>query len=129
MIIPNEKEIANVLSLSGSERYKYFIKKVVDNEKIWGLYQDGWALVEDKRFAKKLLPMWPLKEYAELFINNEWKYYHVKSIELEDFLENFIYKMQDNDISPCIFLTLNDMGTYPSYKNLIDDLRQELSFY
>lgn len=128
MIIPNEKEITNVLNLPGSERYNYFIKKVVDNEKIWGLYHDGWALVEDNKF-KKLLPVWPLKEYAELFINNEWRYYHVKSIELEDFLENFIYKMQDDNVFPCIFLTLNDKGTCPSYKNLLDDLRQELNSY
>ena len=42
----NQKQIDAVLKLSGAERYQHFVKKIADWEEVWGLYQDGWALLE-----------------------------------------------------------------------------------
>ena len=44
-------KIDNVINLTASERYDYFIRKVADFEEVWGLKDaEGWALMgsEDK---------------------------------------------------------------------------------
>ncbi|MEF2294084.1 DUF2750 domain-containing protein [Virgibacillus dokdonensis] len=55
----NNKEIEIVSNLSGIKRYEYFIKKVVDFEEVWGLYEGGWAISESEN-GESLMPFWPL---------------------------------------------------------------------
>lgn len=37
----NQKEFEFVINLPANIRYEYFIKKVVDSEEVWGLYENG----------------------------------------------------------------------------------------
>ena len=37
----NKKELEAVMKQPPNIRYEYFIKKVVDFEEVWGLYNDG----------------------------------------------------------------------------------------
>ncbi|WP_236824386.1 DUF2750 domain-containing protein [Bacillus subtilis] len=40
----NEKELEMTLKLDPDQRYRYFIKKVVDYEEVWSLSNDkGWV--------------------------------------------------------------------------------------
>lgn len=51
----NNKEFEAVIKIPGPKRYEYFIKKVVDYEELWGLYDDGWAITEDDQ-GNKMIP-------------------------------------------------------------------------
>ena len=50
-------KIDNVVNLTASERYDYFIRKVADFEEVWGLKDtEGWALMGNEK--QVLLPVW-----------------------------------------------------------------------
>lgn len=49
-------KIDNVINLTASERYDYFIRKVADFEEVWGLKDaEGWALMGSEE--QVLFPM------------------------------------------------------------------------
>jgi len=58
-----KKKIENILRMSEDERYNYFIRKVADFEELWGLNDDGWALLGDND-DNRIFPVWPEKEFA-----------------------------------------------------------------
>ena len=61
------EEIRALLSKDGPTRYSYFVKQVADTEQVWGLREpDGWVSVSDDSEIP-MLPVWPHREYAELF--------------------------------------------------------------
>jgi hypothetical protein len=43
------KEVESVLKLGGFARFKHFIKRVADEERAWGLWNDGWARLSSER--------------------------------------------------------------------------------
>ena len=78
-------KIDNVINLTASERYDYFIRKVADFEEVWGLKDaEGWALMGSEE--QVLFPIWSEKEFAELC---KWNNYQPTPILLDDFMENY----------------------------------------
>src|SRR6266851_2270801 len=86
--IPNGKEIAGVLALDGPSRYKHWIKKVADEEHLWGLWLNGWAVMADEN-GHELVPVWPHSKYAALCAKNAWAGYQPKSIPLDAWLDRW----------------------------------------
>lgn len=115
------------LKLEAPKRYEHAIKQIVGWGELWGLYDNGWALVGDG--TEKYLALWPAKEYAELCINNEWGSYHSKNIKLEDFMEKTIKDLIENRIHLAIFITPEDKGITPSYEEFVKDINNELERY
>jgi Protein of unknown function (DUF2750) len=123
----NIKEIEVVSNLPASKRYEYFIKKVMDFEEVWGLYYDGWAILEDDN-GNPLMPFWPKKEFANLCAVDEWNDYKAEQIELEDFMQVWLPGMKIDDIKPSIFWNNADSALLDIDK-LIVDLEDELRKY
>jgi hypothetical protein len=123
----NIKEIQAVSSLTGQQRYEYFIKKVADNNELWILQNNGWALVSDAK--KEYLPIWSHLEFAELNRVGNWSNYLPYSIKLEDFISTILTQIQNDNISTCVFLTIEDYGVCPSNDQLKRDLLNEISLY
>jgi hypothetical protein len=124
-MIINKKEVESVIKLSAAKRYDYFIKKVADTTKIWGLYSNGWALSGDIEL-NKILPLWPDKVYAELCANSEWDGYVAESIDVHDFIEKYIESLELDSIKIAIFYTPEDKGAIIPHKNLKEDLKGAL---
>lgn len=127
MIKINLKEIENVVKLDSSNRYKYFIKKVADSSLIWGLYDKGWALVGDKENI--YMPVWPLKEFARLCINNDWKSYKARPIDLHFFVEHMLDDLDMDDTAISVFLTNDNKAICVNKNKLKNDLYSEMSLY
>lgn len=85
----NQKEFESVINLPANIRYEYFIKKVVDSEEVWGLYENGWSVTEDDE-GNKLLPFWPNKEFAEYCATDDWEFYSSKNMDLYEFIDEFL---------------------------------------
>ena len=122
------KKIENILKMSEDERYNYFIRKVADFEQIWGLSNDGWALLGDNN-GSQILPLWPEKEFAELCAVDQWKDYKAEVIELDNFIEKWIPGMTKDKTLINVFLTPNAKGTVISPADLYSDLQDELEQY
>lgn len=122
-----EKEINAVIRLSGQKRYEYFIKKVADNEEVWGLYNNGWAMTEDSK-GNQLIPFWPKIEYANLCAIEDWEDYNPKSIDLDDFINKWIPGMRNDGIKISVFWYNND-SVAVNPERLLSDLEEELENY
>ncbi|MFD1674142.1 DUF2750 domain-containing protein [Alicyclobacillus fodiniaquatilis] len=125
----HEKEFNAVISLPGSKRYEYFIKQVCDRQEVWGLFNNGWAMVTDDN-GQLLIPLWPRIEFAEVCVDStEWSGYKPKEIDLERFVEKWIPGMVNDKVMPAIFMTPSNRGVAVDNKRLLEDLEQELENY
>lgn len=124
-----QTQINAVVTLPGPKRYAHFIKRVADEKRVWGLYSDGWALAGLNETEQTVFPVWPAKDYAELCIVGDWQGYEPRSIDLYEFMEDFIPDLEKQGILPCIFYLSNNQGVTPSIAQLLDDLNTELNRY
>lgn len=122
------KQIESVVALPGPERYSHFIKQVADSEKVWGLYQDGWAMAETDE-GTRVFPLWPAEEYAALCAENEWSDYEPEMIELKDLMSELLPMLERDGVVPGIFYTQGDKGVTPEIGRLREDLQHERSRY
>lgn len=123
----NQKEFEAVIKLPGEKRYEYFIKKVADYEELWGLYNDGWAMIADDN-NNEMIPFWPKKEFAEYCAIDDWKGYKAESIDLYEFMDNLLQDMKTDNIKASIFFN-NETSVVLEIDDLIDHLNEELENY
>jgi hypothetical protein len=124
----NIKEFESVSNLSGAKRYEYFIKKVVNNEKLWGLYNDGWAMVADDN-ENEMIPFWPQKEFAEACCLGDWSNYKAEEIDLYEFIDGWLVDMKKDGLLTAIFYTKDDKGVVVEPDMLLQNLNKELENY
>jgi hypothetical protein len=128
MRILTQKEIVAVLNLPEKKRYEHFIKQIADSECIWGLYDLDWVIIKDKD-GNKLFPVWPHKEYVELFLKDELLKASPKSIDIFDFIKDFLIKHGKKETSLLVFPSQNSTGFIANTDTLYKDLEEELSKY
>lgn len=122
------KEIEAVLKLDGPARFKHFVKRVVDEERVWGLWDDGWALFGDSE-GNQVFPLWPAREYAEKCGVGDWAAYQPKEIPLQSLLDELAPDLQASGIRPGIFPTPEGKGVLPTMDELCEALLEELEQY
>jgi hypothetical protein len=123
----NQKEFESLLKKPPNVRYEYFIKKVVDWEEVWGLYDDGWAVGDDGE-GNMIVPFFPKEEFAQHCAVREWSNYQPKSIDLYSFMEEFLQLMRKKRVKPSIFPTNEDTAVV-KIDVLLRDLETELENY
>lgn len=124
----HEKEIEAVLKLDGEARFKRFIEVVVDCEQAWGLWADGWALLEDDS-GVRVFPLWPARKYAELCRGPDWANHKAVPIALDDLLNALLPKLREQGVLAGVFPTPSGRGVTPSLDILETELRKELERY
>ena len=121
------QEAKNVLQIDKRKQYEYFIKKVVNFEEVWSLRDDeGWAtlgLGENEFF-----PVWPKKEFADICIGDEWNQYYSESIDLEEFLDDWIDGLKEDNIRITVMWN-SGSGIDIEWDTLRDDIERELEKY
>ena len=122
------EQIKAVLSLPPQKRYQHSIKQMVGWGKIWGLYNNGWALMGDE-VDNKYFPIWPAPDYAELCASDYWRDYKPKEIELEVFIDEILTDLKEKNIYLAVFTTPQEKGLTPTYDQFINDINFELSHY
>lgn len=126
--MPSIKQIEAVLRLDGPARIAHFMKRVADEERAWGLWRDGWALMVDDA-GSKLFPVWPGREYAELCAIDDWAGYSAAHIDLEDLLADWSMKLKQQDVRPAVFPTPGGRGVVVEVDTFNNLLSRELEHY
>lgn len=124
----NQAEMQAILKLDGPTRFSHFIKRVVDEEQAWGLWNDGWALMSNDE-GIRVFPLWPAAEYAQLHRDGEWAIYEPRAIPLPELLDELVPKLAETGVLPGIFPTPLGKGVTPKAEELASALRQELANY
>jgi hypothetical protein len=125
-LVLNSKEIESVIKLEARKRYKYFLNRAADNALVWGLYDTGWVVATDEQ-DNSLFPVWPAKEYAQLCSQENWEGAFPKSIEIHEFMEDFLKNIIRNCMLVAVFYTPAEKGIILDPKVLYDDLFKALS--
>jgi hypothetical protein len=123
------KEIEEVSKLEPCNRYKYFLKRVADFEKIYSLKFDNnaWALSEVE--GNKLISLWPGKEFAFLCAKDAWINCWVEEIDLNVFQKLLYPEWNSKSYLVNIFSVIDKIGFVVSFEDLIRDLDDELRKY
>jgi lantibiotic modifying enzyme len=129
-MINKMKKFESILKLSSQERYKYFIKKIVDAEEVWGLYDNGWALAGANDDLNQItFPLWPSEEFAKNCAINGWNNYKPEAIKLDNLLSELLPKLKQDNILPAIFPYISMNGITPEIVEFIDDINEEKKWY
>lgn len=128
MFSPNEEEIERVRSLNSNKRYEYFIKKVVDWDEVWGLFNNGWAMQSDGD-GNSYFPIWPAKIYAAVNKNSEWEKYEPKSFDIDDLINGLIPKLKKENVKLSIFPVKNEIEITTSLDQFVKDINSEEDKY
>jgi hypothetical protein len=124
----SEKQVQAILALPPAKRYDHFVKKVVGWRKLWGLYQDGWAMSQTEK-GDPVFPLWPEPEYAALCASGVWEGYVAEEIDLTDFLNELLPKLREDGVLPGAFYVTDGGSVNVSSDQLETDLKNELAKY
>jgi hypothetical protein len=125
----NDKEIENVLALSGADRCEHFVKRVADWEEVWSLRDEkGWVSSENDEGIKSI-PVWPHPEYAKLCAEESWKGNKPSSIELQAFMEKWLSGMEKDGLLVAVFPTPSGKSVQVSPAELKQHLQEECEQY
>ncbi|MCM3628913.1 DUF2750 domain-containing protein [Paenibacillus glycanilyticus] len=122
----NQKEFEAILKEPPNIRYEYFIKKVTDFEEVWGLYDEGWATADDGE-GNMCIPFFPRKEFAQHCATEEWSSYKCESIDLYEFIDEWLIGMKEDKVKVSIFP--NEDTAIAEVEVLLRDLKNELEKY
>lgn len=125
---PTDKEVESLIRLPGAKRYEYFVKRVVDMEELWGLWEDGWCMLGDPQ-DRQCIPVWPHPRYAQLCATDDWARAEPRSIPLDKWLESWTPGMQGDGIFVAVFPTPTLSAVVVPPERLEADLRRELLKY
>ena len=126
--MPTEQEVQALLLLSGPKRYEYCIKKIADQEQLWSLWQEGWALAADDA-GREVVPIWPHSLYATLCATGRWSKYTPKAIDLLEWKERWTPGMDNDKRLVAVFPTPRDKGVVIAARRFQNDLDNECAKY
>lgn len=125
---PMEKEIESVVSLPAPKRYEYCVKRIADQEQVWSLWQEGWALATDDA-GHELVPIWPHSLYAIICTTGRWSGYIPKAIDLTEWKEKWTGGMQNDKRLVAVFPTPREKGVVVLPSRFQADLDSECMKY
>lgn len=120
------QEIERVIKLEPFERYKYSLKRIADNETLYTIKRDNETIAISDLDDEKLIPFWSAKQFAELNITDEWNEFYVEEISLDDFENEMVDFINENNFLMNIFPINNKTGFVVSLDEFIRDLNIEL---
>lgn len=85
-------------------RYEYFIQKIIENNEVIALYNEGWAVQGDNH-NHFYFPLWSDEIFAAEFATDNWSKYKATKISLNQFIEEYIPKYVEKEIKFSIFPT------------------------
>ena len=123
-----KQEINSVIKLSPKQRYEYFIKKVADYEELFTAKENGkWLITEGGGY--NFFMLWSSEEYANLFIKEGWEGCVSAKITLDEFMENIIPIIKEEELLLSIFALGGKSGFVVSLDEFKRDLSEELDKY
>jgi hypothetical protein len=124
----NKNKIKNVFALDSTERYGYMLRKVADFETIYLIAdnEDKYVMIGSNEV--NVLPVWPEKEFAELFLTDDWKDYKVVEYSIYDFMD-FLVDLEKDKVELAGFPNLDFNTVRVSATDMKNHLLYEISQY
>jgi len=129
MLELTDKALEHILLLDGRTRYSFSVKRIVDWEEAWGLYEDGWVMAEDDAGHSVFL-LWPAKILAERCIEPGTNGEVAREIPLDELMSDLLPKLRDDGIGVGVFdITGSNDTPVVKPEDFLRDLTAEDSKY
>ena len=110
---------------SAIDQYRTFMEGIVQQGKVYALYQEGWALCSTPS-GQQTLAIWQSKSLAQLLQKGNWENYRVEEIALIQFVEKMIPFIRENGKILSINLTPEGQNVLVSGDKFLIDLKKYL---
>lgn len=112
---------------AAEENYNRFIERVRETGEVWGLLsEDGWAYCESSEYEDTdVVIFWSDRAEAQLHAKAEWSGHKPTLISLDDFLDKWLYGMDDDGsmVGPNWDADLNGVEVEP--REIAEQLTEE----
>lgn len=124
-----EAQRTALLSSPGPARFKHFIGRAADLERVWGLRDaSGWVSLADETGAPAF-PVWPHPDYASACATDAWAGIEPVEIDVYAFTEAWLPDMAERGVSVAVFPTPSMQGVWMAPGELQQYLAEELRKY
>lgn len=125
----NDKEIEAISKLEPIKRYQYFIKRVADSEAMYSLIdkEGNWALADVE--GRTVFSVWSASEFASACALGEWEGFSVKEIAMEEFEDQIIDEIDQNNYLINVFSIKGKSGFVVDLSEFARDLSEEMKKY
>ena len=121
-----QNRINEILSFNAEQRLKYLLKQVNENKTIW-LLTDEHGSVMMTTDDEDCIPVWPNREFAELWATDDWQGFEAISISLDEWKNKWTRGLESDELSIVVFPIEGDDGVVLFPDELEDELNN-LSF-
>lgn len=104
------------------EQYRIFIETIIEQEKAYGLYNDGWALCGTPS-GHQTLPIWQSKHAAQLLLKDKWASYDVQEITIVEFVDDVIPYLRKQNTQLSLNLLPEGQNILVSGHKMLMDLK------
>ncbi len=126
MAEPSDQEFEAVLNLPPAERYRHFLKKVVDVDGVWMAEDEKGLITVKGDGGEEVLPVWPARRYAEHAMG-KWQDARFARVSVERWLEKTLLPVEHAaDVALAVFPDPEGYGERILVPEMIADLRAEL---
>ena len=111
--------------VSAEDQYKQFISTIVNQAKLFALYDEGWALCATPT-GQQAFAVWQSRSLSQLLIKDNWARYAIKEIDLIAFIEQVIPFIMENSTLLSIDLTPEGQNILVSGNKFLIDIKNYL---
>ena len=117
-----ETQLNAINRFTAEQRYDYFVNKVIEMKKIWGLCSDdGWVILSDERDGH--LPIWPHAELADLWVTGDYSDCKPTDISLDEWLNKWLPGMEEDGLLAAVAPDTEGEGIIVSAQELAETIR------
>ncbi|OUL58045.1 DUF2750 domain-containing protein [Pseudoalteromonas ulvae] len=98
----DKKRMVSILSNDNAQRYKYLLKEVVNLGEIW-ILTDEQGCVMLSTDEEDCVPIWPNKEFAELWATGDWQDCEPQAITLKKWHSHWTDGLADDELAIAVF--------------------------
>ena len=120
------KLIDGVLNSSPEKRYKHFVSVAADWGDVWCLRDSQARVCIEESSGSTAFPVWPIREFAELFLKGRKFLCTPERIAVDSFLSETLPLMEQSGKPISVLPRADDQGLIVSPTKLAADLQTEM---
>ena len=102
MVLDFLAKVRDAAKLSPKDRYNYFVRKTASFEEVWGLYDEGWAVITDEQ-GRRSFPFFAKREQAQARCVGRFEGYEPRRIGMAEFLGTWLPGMKRDGVLCGVF--------------------------
>ncbi|MBE1300833.1 MAG: DUF2750 domain-containing protein [Alteromonadaceae bacterium] len=105
-----DQQIEDVLKKNPDNRYEYLLDSIKESGEMWILADDVGAVMFNSEDEEDLVPIWPTKQFAELWRSDEWQHCKPIAVTVKKWLADWTPGLEEDEIAIVAFPNQDNEG-------------------